>query len=139
VKLASFPLGPWRRNRPPQDTRRAVPCPYSWCHHNHPELASRGAPVPVPARAGTSLRVRLTRRLFAVRYCGPAGYALRVAFELAAPAAALAALRWLLPFCQVPGLASWTRPWQAAAVAVLAALAALDVALLRLRRKGPAS
>ena len=79
------------------------------------------------------------RRLFAVRYYRPAEYALRVLLELAAPAVAFAALRWLPPEMRLPGFASWPSSWQAVAVAVLAASAVLDVALLRLRRKEPAS
>jgi hypothetical protein len=140
VKLASLLLSPWHRTRfpqLPQDTCRTAPCWYGNCHHNHPELPSRGTPVPGPAWAGTSLRVRLARRLFPVRYCRPGEYALRVLGEVAASAVALAVLRWLLPLCRVPGFASWARPWQAAAVAVLAALAVLGVALLRLRWRRP--
>jgi hypothetical protein len=138
MKLAPLLLGPWHRTRSPQlpqDTRRTAPCWYGNCHHNHPELPSRGTPV--PARAGASPRVRLTRRLFPVCYCRPAEYALRVLGEIAASAVALAVLRWLLPLCQVPGFASWARPCQAAALAVLAAIAVLGVALLRLRWRRP--
>ena len=78
------------------------------------------------------------RRYFAVRYCTPGRYALRALSEIAAPFAVLAVLRWLLPFCQVPGFASWASPWQAVAVAALVAPSVPGVALLRLRRKEPA-
>jgi hypothetical protein len=79
------------------------------------------------------------RRLFAVRYCSPAEYALRVTFEIVMAAGTFAALRWIPPAFRQQGLASWAFPWQATAVAVLAAVAVQGVALLRLRGKEPAS
>lgn len=79
------------------------------------------------------------RRFFAVRYCRPGEYVLRVAFEIVMAAGTFAALRWIPPVFRQQGLASWAFPWQAAVVAALAAVAVQGVALLRLRGKEPAS
>jgi hypothetical protein len=68
---------------------------------------------------------RLLCSAVTVRYCGPLEYALRILGEIALLAATLAALEWLLPVYRLLSLAAW---------AVCAALTALDITLLRLRR-----
>jgi hypothetical protein len=68
---------------------------------------------------------RLLRGAVTVRYCGPLEYALRILGEIALLAATLAALEWLLPVYRLLALAAW---------AACAALTALDVTLLRIRR-----
>jgi hypothetical protein len=75
------------------------------------------------------------RAPFRVRCCGPAGYALNVAGEVAGLAAVLAVLVPLHD--RIPGLMSWPWPARAAAAGFYVLLAAWDVALLRLRRRTP--
>jgi hypothetical protein len=77
---------------------------------------------------------RSLRGVFAVRYCDSLEYALRMLGEIVLFAAALAALKWLLPVVRLPGLTAWPGTCQAAAVAACGTLTVLDMTLLRLRR-----
>jgi hypothetical protein len=69
--------------------------------------------------------VRLLHNAVTVRYCGPLEYTFRILGEIALLAVTLAALEWLLPVYRLFSLAAW---------AACAALTALDIMLLRLRR-----